>query len=103
MVNLKSKLGSFFGKSLKVQSGHVEAFLGIKYGKYEPFNPPEIVSSYSSEIDASKPAPFFPQNLVPVINSQLMVLVYQLSDPIYGHIFAMEKIPYSWIQGTRAL
>jgi len=70
MVYLKSKLGSFFGKSLKVQNGHVEAFLGIKYGKYEPFHPPEIFSEYSSEIDASKPAPFFPQNLVP---TQFMV------------------------------
>ncbi|CAG5085839.1 Oidioi.mRNA.OKI2018_I69.PAR.g11025.t1.cds [Oikopleura dioica] len=71
MVSVKSKLGAFLGKSLKVQSGYVEAFLGIKYGKYEPFEPPEIVSSYpSGMIDAQKPAPFFPQNLVP---TQFMV------------------------------
>lgn len=65
MVRLESRLGSVIGKTLKVQSGHVDAFLGIKYGHYRPFHPSEIYSPSVPVIDATKPAPFFPQNLVP--------------------------------------
>lgn len=55
-----------------MQSGSVEAFLGIQYGKYEPFRRSERFEYNPScgVIDGTHPAPFFPQHLTP---TQFMV------------------------------
>ena len=49
--HLKTKIGNVLGTQLKVGSKPVEAFLGIKYGVYEPFHKPKLYEySAGSEI-----------------------------------------------------